>query len=101
MVLCCGLNVVFGSALLAGLGDVGLEPVCSGVLSLLRVVSVLPLLSVLWGWSGVCAEVVGGVAVLWGLLLYLEEILHAGIVGIDGTCGCCCESLKPFTNTSL
>ena len=43
---------------------------CSGV------VSVLPLLSVLWGWSGVCAEVVGGVAVLWGLLLYLEEILR-------------------------
>ena len=67
---------MFGSALLAGLGDVGLEPVCSGVLSLLRVVSVLPLLSVLCGWSGVCAEVVGGAAVLWGLPLHLEEILQ-------------------------
>ena len=74
MVLCCSLNVVLGSALLAGLGNVGFEPVCSGVLSLLRVVSVLPLLSVLWGWSGVCAEVVGGAAVLWGLPLHLEEV---------------------------
>ena len=33
MVLWGGLDVVFGSALLAGLGNVSFEPVCSGVLS--------------------------------------------------------------------
>ena len=83
-----GLYIVFCSALLAGLGNVGFEPVCSGVLSVFRVVSGLPLLSALWGWSGVCAEVVGGAVVLWGLPLQLEEVLQesAASVGVVG-CG--------------
>ena len=88
VVLRGGLYVVFGSALLAGLGNVGFEPVCSGVLSVFRVVSGLPLLSALWGWSGVCAEVVGGAVVLRGLPLQLEEVLQesAASVGVVG-CG--------------
>ena len=55
---------MLGSALLAGLGNVGFEPMCSGVL-----------LSALWGWAGVRAEVIGGTVVLWGLPLQLEEVL--------------------------
>ena len=76
MVLRRGLAVVFWSALLAGLGNVCFEPVCSGVLQVSGVVSGLPLLSVLWGWSGVCAKVVGGAVVLWRLPLQLEEVLQ-------------------------
>ena len=59
MVLCGGLDVVFGSALLAGLGNVCFEPVCSGMMSVSGVVSGLPLLSALWGSPGVYAKVVG------------------------------------------
>ena len=66
---------MLGSALLAGLGNVGFEPMCSGMLSVSGVVSVLPLLSALWGWAGVRAEVIGGTVVLWGLPLQLEEVL--------------------------
>ena len=66
---------MLGSALLAGLGNVGFEPMCSGMSSVSGVVSVLPLLSALWGWAGVRAEVIGGTVVLRGLPLQLEEVL--------------------------
>ena len=82
-----GLDVVFGSALLAGLGNVCFEPVGSGV------VSGPPLLSVLWGWPGVCAKVVGGAVVLWGFSLQFEEVLQepSESVASVGVGGCCCR----------
>ena len=81
-----GLDVAFGSALLAGLGNV-----CSGVLAVSGVASGLPLLSGLWGWPGVCAKVVGGAVVLWRLPLQLEEVLQepsesVASVGVVGYC---------------
>ena len=66
---------MLGSALLAGVGNVGFEPVCSGMLSVPGVVSVLPLLSAMWGWAGVRTEVIEGAVILWGLPLQLEEVL--------------------------
>ena len=79
MVLWGGLDVVFGSALLAGLGNVSFEPVCSGVLS----VGV---------WCRVwLAIVVCSVGLAWCLLLFcggfrfsLKRFCKNG--GIGGIC---------------
>ena len=90
------MNVVFVSALLAGLYNVGFEPMGSRVLSVAGVVSGLPLPSALWSWSGICTKMVGGAVVLWGLLLELEEVLQepsesVASVGSGGRCsGWCC-----------
>ena len=93
MVLRWGLYIVLGSAVLAGLCNVCFEPVCSGVWPVSGVVSGLPLFSVLWGWPGICAKMVGGAVVLWGFPLQLEEVLQepSKSAASVGVVGCCCQ----------
>ena len=91
VVLRWGLDIVLGSALLAGLGNVCFEPVCSGASPVSGVVSGLPLFSVLWGWSGVCVKVVGGAV---GLKRFCKSrrncwlLLSVVVLGCDAAAVC-------------